>query len=157
MRSGFAAIRSGRIEPDQDGVGFAAGDDGLIYVGGHRDDALTVLATDDRRGDAGGQFGNLAERDFAARRRTNAVLLHMGDGAALVGGQAHEHLHLVPAPLHAGDFRAEERAARLQGQCFPCEPERARFGPQGELDLLDAGRVVRAHVEHALDAAQTVC
>ena len=146
----------GKDRVDENAVGFSAGDHRKIHIRGDGDDTLTVPAVDRRRRYARVQRSDLAQRDFRAIGGADRVPLEVVNGIALVRRQPHEYAHLVPASLNALDLRTEERGARLQGQRFRGDSERARLGPHPELDFADARGVIRAYVEDPLDSPETV-
>ena len=112
----------------EEGVGFRPGNRRRVDVGGDRDDLLTVLAPDGRRGRVERQPSHLAERHMAAPGRPDAVVLDVGDAVALLLGQADMDSDIFPAALQTHGFVAEERAAYLAGHVLEGQSQSPSFG-----------------------------
>ena len=96
-----------------------------------------------------------AQRRLGTGRRADQVRLHVGNGVPLLRGQSHVDADVLATPLHAQRFIAEERGTDLLRQSIKREPESPRFRTQLELNLLQARRMVRPDVEHAVELAES--
>ena len=141
---------------DQNLVGPAAGDDRRVHVRRDGHDPPTVAASDDGRRPDRDELGRPRQRNLGARRGAKQVVLDVGDGVPFVLRQPRVHRDLFPASLHAERLGAEEGGSRLRGQVVQREPEGARLGLEPELELRDAGSVVRTDVEHARHFPKTL-
>ena len=127
-----------------------------VDVGADRHDAPPVLAVDGRGRGAQGHFGHLAQRHDGPSREVDRVVLHVGDGVPLVGGQTDVDGHVLPTPPHSNRLHAEERGAHLPRHVFQHQPQRARFRSQLDPEFRKPGRMVRLHVVDTLKIAQAI-